>query len=242
MATTNTTKSKSTPKAPKVQGLINLLPAGTVQTTAKKPKAKKAEGTFGVPSTVAYAPPSQALVFIRSAKGDTRYHAMTCSRITGLGAMDPTSAVLATATRAMCCKPNPARMAPYAAAAIEADMLAEAQAFTAKNLDPATADGFVLDNVAAAVGLVAGVEAMAKDPSVLAHIAKRTAPAAKAHRPAAAGTARFLVADHPEGYTCRCCGEALPVSKFPTVAGPDVRGTRCRPCRLPRDGGIGEVD
>lgn len=32
-------------------------------------------------------------------------------------------------------------------------------------------------------------------------------------------------------FVCRVCGKELPTKKFPTITGPDDRGTTCRPCR-----------
>jgi len=49
--------------------------------------------------------------------------------------------------------------------------------------------------------------------------------------PAAKVAKRWLVSDATPTHVCRTCGVEMHASKFPTVAGPEVRGTQCRGCR-----------
>lgn len=56
----------------------------------------------------------------------------------------------------------------------------------------------------------------------------------RAAKAAAAKGEAFEAAKHAKGFTCRSCGELKAVSAFPTLAGPERRGTECRACRNAR--------
>jgi hypothetical protein len=47
----------------------------------------------------------------------------------------------------------------------------------------------------------------------------------------AKAAATFTPADQMDTHVCRTCTQELPVRRFPTVDGPNVRSTRCRSCR-----------
>lgn len=49
--------------------------------------------------------------------------------------------------------------------------------------------------------------------------------------PSPAPAPSFQVSETNGYYKCRLCLQTLPVSKFPTISGPEVRSTRCRSCR-----------
>jgi hypothetical protein len=71
------------------------------------------------------------------------------------------------------------------------------------------------------------------------------APVAKAGRKARTDAdgqpLKFAVAEHPDGFTCRTCGEHKHLAAFPTVSAPagqprTHRQTSCRDCREVRNG------
>lgn len=193
--------------------------------------------------------------------GLVRYHKATCGRVTQSAENptpqyeEPTAGLLTGATRATCCKPAVGLLAPYNArvgmpltaatlaamtaeglsaclgvpvtvTTVEADGTASAVAEATPFRDPGLEDqaygsGTVVTKAPRKAKTVAQVDAAVVDAAVEA---VATALAPKVPK-------TFLVVGHPEGYTCRTCGTAKPVSAYPTTTGPEVRGTRCRACR-----------
>lgn len=65
---------------------------------------------------------------------------------------------------------------------------------------------------------------LAKAPKAKAVVRAPGAPTLKV-------SARWTPMEAQPTHTCRSCTQDLAAAKFPTVAGPEVRGTECRSCR-----------